>query len=499
MITIKDFSIYTVTTNLTNNCSKTRMRTASTQIVQTPASKEFSANLYLNTNGEKFLESNFSEFNLPSDTVLINVFLSEFYFPDEFNYPLPNIQIYSQISPIKLNIDYLTLLWINMLYLALSTEIIPLVNELHAKATNGSTTSTTNQLFDACVECILPKISLKLYNSGYYNSNIPKFISIFCSSLKFTNLCIDQESDLKNLCKRIYNEKNLCMNFDRWPFEPTDLAMVPNCLLDICKEMQESSFEKISEKIVSPKHGLLISNLSKKEFKTSKISSAELFLLKIDNLWIETSLNEPKVQDSTNNENTMVLPVSFNLWLLNTNGYLSNKKPQVSFEINKINKNLNLRYKETMFSESSRSFYVDNPNLLLSKTKQSCKSNHRRRKSFNDAIQHPTSNRGNIQNAKYFNSKLNAIIDLKNIEVKISHYQLLFLLRLLDEFSFFQKKIEEDALKIVLSLNKELKMSLLSLSAVIFVDKLELKLLISDKRKFKLKTKSNSLGRFFFT
>ena len=34
---------------------------------------------------------------------------------------------------------------------------------------------------------------------------------------------------------------------------------------------------------------------------------------------------------------------------------------------------------------------------------------------------------------------------------------------------------EEDALKIVLSLNKELKMSLLSLSAVIIVDKLELK------------------------
>jgi hypothetical protein len=464
------------------------MRTASTQKTPTPATKEFSANLYLNTNGEKFLESNFTEFNLPSDTVLINVFLSEFYFPDEFNYPLPNIQIYSQISPIKLNIDYLTLLWLNMLYLALSTELIPLVDELN-KQTSVSSTNTTNQLFDASIECILPKVSLKLYNSGYYNSSIPKYLSIFCSSLKFTNLCVDQVTDLKSLCEKIYKEKNLCMNFDRWPFEPTDLVMVPKCLLDICEEMQENvESVRVSEKIVSPKHGLLISNLSKKEFKTSKISSSELFLLKIDNLWVEMSLNEVKVQNTTNNENTIVLPISFNIWLLNTNGYLSNKKSNLNDTC------LNLRFNETILSESSKSFHVENPCFLLSDKKR----HHRRTKSLNDADTTTTPKRQDTQKQKYFNSKLNLIIDFKKVEAKISHYQLLFLLRLLDELSYFQEKIEEDALKVVLSFNKELKTSgekkFFSLSAVVFIDKLELKLLISDKRKFKFKTKSVSLG-----
>jgi hypothetical protein len=174
---------------------------------------------------------------------------------------------------------------------------------------------------------------------------------------------------------------------------------------------------------------------------------------------------------------------------LNTNGYLSNKKSNLN------DKCLNLRFNKTILSESSKSFHIENPCFLLSDKKR----HHRRTKSLNDAnATTTTSKRHDTQNQKYFNSKLNLIIDFKKVEAKISHYQLLFLLRLLDELSYFQEKIEEDALKVVLSFNKELKTSVeknfLSLSAVIFIDKLELKLLISDKRKFKFKTKSVSLG-----
>ena len=482
--------------------AKSRMRGASTQSESTEATRastKFTSNLYLNTNGEKFLESNFGEFNLPSDTVLINVFLSEFYFPDEFNYPLPNIQIFSQISPIKLNVDYLTLLWANMLYLALSTEIIPLVNELNAKSsTANSSTSPHHQLFDASVECILPKLSLKLYNSSSYSSDIPKFLNILCSSLKLTNLCVDQENDLNNLCKKIYNDKNLCMNFDRWPFEPTDLLMVPKCLLEIYKEMQANSLknEKISEKIVSPKHGLLITNLSKKEFKTNRISSAYLFLINVENLWVEMSSSQPKTsvngQDSTNNENTIVLPVSLKLWLVNTGGYYDDQMPILP-ESN--DKRLKLRFGDCFFSESGRSFYVDNPNGTIKP-----RNYHKRSKSNSD---NPNASslrqRNDVKTEKHFNAKFNLICDIVKAQAKISHFQLLFLLRLLDELSYFQHDVEQDAAKVLSNLSKENKMqnlkSSISVSAAIFIDKIELKLLINDKRTFKSKPKSISFGR----
>ena len=476
VITIKDFSVYSVTTNQTNHSSKSRMK--STPAAEVSSSDKFSSNFYLNTYCEKFLESNFSEFNIPTDTVLINIFLSEFYFPDEFNYPLPNIQIYAQISPLKLNVDYLTLLWINMILLALSTEIIPLVNSSKPTVTN----TTTSQLFDACIECILPKLSLKLYNSKAYDSKIPKYLNILCSCLKLTNLCNEQQVDLKNLCKKAFKNENLSQNLDKWPFEPTDLLMIPTCLLDICKEMQATTNERVDERLVSPKHGLLVSKLSKKEFKTNKISSPDLFLLSIDKLWIEMSLN---YATNSNPENLVIPPTSFKIWLLNTNGYYS--------KIRNDGNPSQLRFGEIL-SESSRSFFIDDLSLLNNQRKCRINNNNNNKRSKScDSTSSGVKKRANVGSRKHYNTKLNAICDIESANVKISHYQLLFLLRLLDEISFFQSQLEQDAFKVVTSLNKDFKRlksnessleSVLSLSIAVFIDKLEAKLVINDKRKF---------------
>jgi len=73
-------------------------------------------------NKRPFFSTNFAEFSLPADTLFAHFFFSEFYFPDDCNYPVPCSQIYSHISPILINIDYLTLLWMNTLGLSLWNE-----------------------------------------------------------------------------------------------------------------------------------------------------------------------------------------------------------------------------------------------------------------------------------------------------------------------------------------------------------------------------------------
>jgi hypothetical protein len=453
------------------------------------SNEKFSSNLYLNKNGEKFFESNFAEFNLPSDTVLINIFLSEFYFPEEFNYPLPNIQIYSQIAPVKLNIDYLTLLWLNTLFLALSTEIIPLVNELTAKT---ATTQTSTQLFDACVECILPKLNLKLYNSTVYNTNIPKYINILCSSLKLTNLCIDQEANLKLLCKKVYKKTNLCMSHEKWPIEPSDLLMIPTCLLDILNDMQNrSSYNASDDKIVSPKDGLLISILNKKDFKTSRISTLDLWLLNIENLWVDININQTKANvGPTSHENTVVMPTSFKLWFVNTGSYYNNKST------NEDSKPC-LRFGQ-MKSSSHRSFNVEDINAGLKG-----RENFRRRTKSCERQQ--VYSQTSCKNKDVYNSKFNLICDINDVKVKVSHYQLLFLLRLVDEVNFFQKQLGEDAFKVVSNLNKDIGNdkqsmdSLLSVSVAVFIDKLEVKMILNDKRRFRNvigERTADSFGRF---
>ena len=71
-----------------------------------------------------FFGSNFTEFNLPGDTLFMQFFFSDFYFPEDCNYPVPCSQIYSHLSPMIVNIDYLTLLWMNTLILSLYHEML---------------------------------------------------------------------------------------------------------------------------------------------------------------------------------------------------------------------------------------------------------------------------------------------------------------------------------------------------------------------------------------
>lgn len=71
-----------------------------------------------------FFGSNFAAFNLPSDTLFMHFFFSDFYFPEDCNYPVPCSQIFSHLSPMIVNIDYLTLLWMNTLILSLYHEML---------------------------------------------------------------------------------------------------------------------------------------------------------------------------------------------------------------------------------------------------------------------------------------------------------------------------------------------------------------------------------------
>jgi len=81
-------------------------------------------------NKRPFFSTNFAEFSLPPDTLFAQFFFSEFYFPDDCNYPVPCSQIFSHISPILINIDYLTLLWMNTLVLSLWNEKLTKLNHL---------------------------------------------------------------------------------------------------------------------------------------------------------------------------------------------------------------------------------------------------------------------------------------------------------------------------------------------------------------------------------
>jgi hypothetical protein len=135
VFTLRDFCMYKVTTNLSTGKSKQQNGITMQQKTTTPNDtlksetyfldqQTFNHNQSQNKQQRAFISSNYAEFNLPSDTLLAQFFFSEFYFPDDqsCNYPLPAAQVFAQIAPIQINIDFLTLLWLNTLGFSLWRE-----------------------------------------------------------------------------------------------------------------------------------------------------------------------------------------------------------------------------------------------------------------------------------------------------------------------------------------------------------------------------------------
>ena len=192
IVTLRDLCIYKVTTNMSNskanvtNKSKKNPQNVSTIEEENKTShneflrtKQFFINQQL-YNKRPFVSSNSSEFNLPSDTLLAHFFFSEFYFPEECNYPIPCPQLFAQFSPVLINIDFLTLLWINTLMLSLYREKL-IVDQSKQNESNkiNETNQRTNYLkqlknnvpnmelpnfhCDTHLESIMPKLSLFIY------------------------------------------------------------------------------------------------------------------------------------------------------------------------------------------------------------------------------------------------------------------------------------------------------------------------------------------------
>ena len=145
VFTLKDFCMYKVTTNLSNKAASGSGLRAKKTSAQTPVHEESavaaaatatantttpndmikSENYFIDQqmfNKKTFISSNYAEFNLPPESLFAQCFFSEFYLPEDANYPIPSAQIFIQVAPVLVNIDFLTLLWINTLMFSLYRE-----------------------------------------------------------------------------------------------------------------------------------------------------------------------------------------------------------------------------------------------------------------------------------------------------------------------------------------------------------------------------------------
>lgn len=202
-LTLKDLEIYTVNTN---SKTKTSFKTSSSKQQQQKLN-------------EFFIKSNYNEFNIPQETILLNLFMSDFYFlNNDTKLPVPSTQLFVQLSPLIISIDFITLLWLNTFLLVLykqSTQVLVQETSLSSSSTLPNELPASLQVHnDIYIELLFVKVSLRNCKLDEEDNERPIGMNVLCSHLQVTN-CGSFDSNVQ--------ESLSLTNEYEWPFEINDL------------------------------------------------------------------------------------------------------------------------------------------------------------------------------------------------------------------------------------------------------------------------------------
>jgi hypothetical protein len=449
-------------------------------------------------NKSPFLFSNYKEFNLPSDTLFAQFIFSEFYFPDDCNYPIPSPQIFTQISPVLINVDFLTLLWINALSITLYKEKLNFdQKEFHHLSSDFLKKDKQHSLHcDTYVEFIMPKISLSINPNNPQNDQVEKRpcgIEIGISRIYATN---QKNSTLSTLSSSNYNPENfkqtsqnayqssqllskLHSNFNSLYLNKSDhvtndlkIKMLAPCFNDILnnENLQYSRYDLSGDKDLTKlintenlaennKVGLILKSLSKNAL--NKTSNKDVWFLNIESLWVDI-LNDTPVKSSDLENSAIIQNASFNFWFINVwDFYDSFNETNITNQSNKddsfvvisLSNNSNRKIIDEKIDDSiidDDDFEKNYPKLDNLIKIENCNSNvvfagkEKRSKSFSNVSRFTKTKKKSVNLSQTIYSKFNIIGYTKELNILMNHSNMLFLLQLINVFDEFSEQIKLD-------------------------------------------------------
>lgn len=126
-------------------------------------------------NPHKFFSSEKKVLHLPHDMPIIHLEFTEYYFPEGIDFPVPHANLYALVNPVQLRIDYLTLLWLNYFLLQLSKNL-------------KECADCPREHVDIKFEALMPKILVHAdAGSHHHSSERPDTLLIQMSKISATN------------------------------------------------------------------------------------------------------------------------------------------------------------------------------------------------------------------------------------------------------------------------------------------------------------------------
>ncbi len=507
VFTLKDFCLYKVTTNLSNKAAGASgmksKRAATVSSATAPQSAEenpakATPNDMIKNEGyfveqqmfnkKPFISSNYTEFNLPTETLFAQCFFSEFYFPEDANYPLPSAQIFVQVAPMLVNIDFLTLLWINTLMFSLYREK-QIVDELNLKNSRSAGREKTpvvaaplleqNSRFtlhcDTYLEVLLPKVSISVYpndmksfeSAGFVNR--PSGIEIGCSRVILSNQSLSKQTNsarlealratsqkcadmARDLVQRNGKIQKVVGNDDRAAKLAIDVNVLAPCFSDLIENenlhyirydfatRDERMRTNTKNEALNATSGLFLKSLNKNSL--NKASTKDVWLVELDSAWVDF-LGFVDDQNTT-----LIQNLSLKVWIVNVWDFYNSQNFLNSTSVDRvaeIQREQSEKKAKKACEKLANVIQIPSDDCeLLKKTSRKVLLLKKRSNSLSVVSSMIKDCRKSEFLCKKIYSKLNVITELSQVKISLNHSKVLFLLRLVDIVDLFGQQLKQD-------------------------------------------------------
>ncbi|XP_064634277.1 bridge-like lipid transfer protein family member 3B isoform X2 [Lineus longissimus] len=237
---------------------------------------------------KKFFASDKKQLFLPPEMSAVHIEFTDYYFPEGIDYPVPHSNIFGQINPIHLHLDYLTLIWIQSFAIKLFKSVTPLIE------TDNPTTPVPVEHKDIRLEALMPRIVLPAEDIKPDEPERPQGLQIQVSKLVITNSRIEEKCSKDQLYGILQELKhgNL-FNSSGFPNKEADLIPIPMELLRYAVNGEKPTLDDINEvsekkeelEVPSSPGSETYFNLSTNSLKEE--AAGDVWYIGADQFWLE--------------------------------------------------------------------------------------------------------------------------------------------------------------------------------------------------------------------
>ncbi|XP_046559644.1 LOW QUALITY PROTEIN: UHRF1-binding protein 1-like [Haliotis rubra] len=417
------------------SCVVVKLEDFTIYMVSTPDNKR--------TGHPKFFASDKKLLHLPADMSVLHLEYTDYFFPEGLESPVPHANLYVLLNPVRLTVDFLTLLWTNYFMLSLSQNL-----ELDNK------TSARKEHVDIKVEAVMPRVIIPNEFRGEGQSERPEYLQLQMSKICATNTRVELKAERSDLAKILdVYEKEQLLRSEGFPRDDSTTAIPPHFRAHADSRDNQYFDKGVKQKLSEfTSHEFLAGSVPGHELSTNTLkrdAGCDMWCVLIDQVWLEFLLS----LSSKSRPQPFVEAFPLALWICQPHSLEKSNCAKDSFKDFKSSNPGHKGVNEVKSDEGDRD---KRPQRLLLKQYYSCDSDDEGHAKGDEGEtakdgsicdndkEKPAVNANNLkEDVQYSDCHVVASVGGK-LRIQLNHLQYVLLMRLNESFSKFQTQINSD-------------------------------------------------------